>query len=101
MLIVGYGFGIRSERRLCVMQPLPRPSVSPLYSFCSVPTVRQPSFSAALRSIIAWLTGRQPKVSRSEQQLEQRIVDLLAEELEENEPPAQTAKPKRDAPGGT
>jgi len=67
----------------------------------AVQTVRQPSFSAALRSIIAWLTGRQPKVSRSEQQLEQRIVDLLAEELEENEPPAQTAKPKRDAPGGT
>jgi hypothetical protein len=75
------------------MQPLPRPSVSPLYSFCSVPTHRAPSFSAALRSIMAWLTGYQPEVSKSEKQLEARLVDLLAEELAENESPAdQVAK---------
>ena len=79
------------------MQPLPRPSVSPLYSFCSMPTHRAPSFSAALKAIIGWLRGTKPQASRSEQQLEQRIVDLLAEELAENESPAEPSlidKPK-------
>jgi hypothetical protein len=68
-----------------VMTILPRPSVSPLYSFCTISTHRVVSFSAALRSIIAWLSGRQPKPSKSEVQFEQRIVDLLAVELEEND----------------
>ena len=77
-----------------------RYSVSPLHSFVTVPTHRAQPFSATLRSIIAWLTNRQPKVSRSEQQLEQRIVDLLAEELEENEslidkPKLQPRRPRR------
>ena len=35
----------------------------------------------ALRSIIGWLTGHQPEVSKSEKQLEARLVDLLVEEL--------------------
>jgi hypothetical protein len=66
----------------------------------SLPTRRAPSVADALRAIVRWITGRQPMVSRSEQQLEQRIVDLLAQELEENEPPVETSltplKPKRD-----
>ena len=63
------------------MTILPRPSVSPLPAYASLPTVRQPTFSAALRSIIGWLTGHQPEVSKSEKQLEARLVDLLAEEM--------------------
>jgi len=80
---------VGSERSQRVVTP--DSSVSPLYSFCTVPTHRVVSFSAALRSIVSWLTGRQPKASKSEVQLEQRIVDLLAEELAENEPPASTS----------
>jgi hypothetical protein len=60
-----------------------RYSVSPLHSFVTVPTHRAQPFSATLRSIIAWLAGRQPQVSKSERQMEQRIVDLLAEELQD------------------
>jgi hypothetical protein len=72
------------------MQPLPRPSVSPLYSFCSMPTHRAVSFSESLKAIIAWLRGT--KSSRSEEQLQARLVDRLAEELAENEPPAETSR---------
>jgi len=74
-----------------------RYSVSPLHSFVTVPTHRAQPFSATLRSIIAWLTNRQPKPSKSEEQFAQRIVDLLAAELEEDEPPAEAGvidKPK-------
>ena len=66
------------------MTILPRPSVSPLHSFASLPTHRAPSLSDALRSIIGWLTNRQPTPPKSEEQLEARLVDLLAEELAEN-----------------
>ena len=53
------------------------------------------SFSAAQRSVIAWLAGRQPpQPSKSELQLEQRIVDLLAEELAENKPPVEAGLPR-------
>ena len=66
------------------MTILPHPHASPLPSWASrpnIPTARQPSFPAALRSIIGWLTGRQPQPSKSELQFEQRVVDLLAEEM--------------------
>jgi hypothetical protein len=49
-----------------------RYSVSPLYSFVTIPP-RPVSFSAALRSIIAWLRGVKP--SKSELQLEDRLVE--------------------------
>jgi hypothetical protein len=65
-----------------------RYSVSPYYSFVTVPSHRV-SFVDALKAIIAWLRGTKP--SRSENQLEQRIVDLLAEELEQNEPHIETS----------
>jgi hypothetical protein len=79
------------------MEPPRRYSASPLHSFVTVPTHRAQPFSVTLRSIIAWLAGRQPPPSKSEVQFEQRIVDLLAEELAENEPPAEASlidKPK-------
>jgi hypothetical protein len=41
------------------------------------------SFSAALRSIIAWLRGVKP--SKSELQLQDRLVERLAAELEGDE----------------
>lgn len=67
---------------------LPRPSVSPLPSFCSVPTVtyRAVSFSAALSQITRWVFGRAPRSSQRDAFLERRAVDLLVEELEEAEP---------------
>jgi hypothetical protein len=55
-------------------------SASPLHSFVTVPTHRVVSFSAALRSIIAWLRGATP--SRSELQLQDRLVERLVAELE-------------------
>jgi hypothetical protein len=63
------------------MQPLPRPSVTSLPAYASIPSHRAVSFSAAVGQIVRWLTNRQPKPTKSELQLEQRIVDLLAEEL--------------------
>jgi hypothetical protein len=73
------------------MEPPRRYSASPLHSFVTVPTHRAQPFNVTLRSIIAWLTGRQPQVSKSEKQLEARLVDLLAAEIEENEPPAEAS----------
>jgi hypothetical protein len=70
---------------------LPGPSASPLHSFASLPTHRAPSVADALRAIVRWITGRQPKPPKSEVQFEQRIVDLLAQELEENEPHVETS----------
>jgi hypothetical protein len=67
------------------MEAPPRYSVSPYYSFVTVPSRPAVSFSASLRSIIAWLTNRQPTPPKSEIQLEQRIIDLLVEEMAEAE----------------
>ena len=64
---------------------LPRPSASPLHSFASLPTHRAPSVADALWAIVRWITGRQPKPPKSESQLQDRIIDLLAEELSEGE----------------
>ena len=65
------------------MTPLPRPSVSPLYSFCSTrpDTVpRYVSFSETLQAIIRHLTGK-PKPSQREQFLAAPAVERLAEEM--------------------
>ena len=67
---------------MALMTILPHPSVSPLHSFASLPTHREPSFPAALRSIIGWATGRQPTPSKGEAFLEQKIIERLAAELE-------------------
>jgi hypothetical protein len=58
----------------------PRPSVSPLYSFCVVPVRPTPPLAETLRSIIAWLRGARP--SYRQQIRDAQMVELLAEELE-------------------
>jgi hypothetical protein len=76
---------------------LPRPSVSPLHSFVSVPTIshRAVSFSAALRLIVRWMTGRQPESSARDRQLEAAVVQKLIEELpDEPEPIIPTEQPR-------
>jgi hypothetical protein len=67
------------------MTILPRPSVSPLPAYASMPTHRAPSFVDALKAIVAWLRGDKP--TQSEEQLKARLVALMAEEMGENEPP--------------
>ena len=63
---------------------LPKPSVSPLPSFCSVPTVthRAVSFSAALRMVVRWACHCQPETSERDKQLERVLIARLAEEME-------------------
>ena len=69
-------------------------SVSPLYSFVTVPTpvYRVSPFPQMLSQVIRWLTGRGPVSSQRDAFLERRAIDLLAEELEEAEPIASTAQ---------
>jgi hypothetical protein len=65
------------------MTILPRPSVSPLYSFCSVrPDVvpRYVSFAETFSAVWGWLRGREP--DWRERAREQRVIEALAEELE-------------------
>jgi hypothetical protein len=65
------------------MQPLPRPSVSPLPSYASIPTGRQPSFAETVRAVLRWFTNRQLPPSKGELFLEQRIIERLAVELQD------------------
>jgi hypothetical protein len=63
---------------------LPRYSVSPPYSFASgipVPAYRVHSLADSVRAIFRWVSGRGPKPSQSERQLEAKIVAKLAEEI--------------------
>jgi hypothetical protein len=62
------------------MRPPDRYSASPLPSFCTV-AARPVTFAATLKAIIAWLRGGKP--SRSEQQLEARLIARLVEEMNE------------------
>jgi hypothetical protein len=62
------------------MQPLPRPSVSPLYSFCSTrpdAVPRYVSFSETLQAVWRWLRGVEP--GWRERAREARMVEALAE----------------------
>ena len=58
----------------------PRPSVSPLPSFCTVPAPSPPSMSEMLRSIIRGWRGTRPSFKR--QIAEAKLVDALAAEFE-------------------
>ena len=65
------------------MTILPRPSVSPLYSFCSTrhDTVpRYVSFSETLQAIIRHVTGR-PRPTQRERWLAEKAIERLAEEM--------------------
>jgi hypothetical protein len=66
------------------MRPLPRPSVSPLPAYASRPFASRPvTIVEALKAIIAWLRGRKPTFR--EQVLEAKLVERLADEIEESE----------------
>jgi hypothetical protein len=65
------------------MQPLPRPSVTPLWSFASTPTVRRsPSFAETFSEVMRWLTGRPRPAFQTDRLREQRLVDEIAEQLD-------------------
>jgi hypothetical protein len=65
------------------MQPLPRPSVSPLHSFASTPTVRRsPPFALTLGLVWRWLIGRRRLVPMRQQMIEARPIEALSEELD-------------------
>ena len=65
------------------MQPLPRPSVSPLHSFASTPTVRRsPPFAEILGLVWRWLIGRQRSVPMRQQMIEARLIEALSEQLD-------------------
>jgi hypothetical protein len=67
------------------MQPLPHPSVSPLPSFASMPTVRRsPSFGETLGAVLRWMIGRQRQPSLRERFKTARLIDQIAEELDSN-----------------
>jgi hypothetical protein len=68
------------------MQPLPRPSVSPLPSFCTVhPDVvpRYVSFPETARAIWRWLRGVGPDWRQRFR--EAQLVERLAEEMRQAE----------------
>jgi hypothetical protein len=76
------------------MRPLPKPSVSPLPASASRPFASRPvTIVEALKVIIAWLRGRKPTFR--EQMLEAKLVERLAEEIEEQETPAPQKRSKR------
>lgn len=58
-------------------------SASPLHSFVTVPTGRQPTLAATLKAI--WLWWRPRAVPLRERQLEEAVVERIAAELEDGE----------------
>ena len=75
------------------MEPPLRYSVSPLYSFCTVPTRQAPSFIQSLKAIIAWLRGVGPDWRQRFR--EAHLVVRLAEEIRQAEEiEAEAERPK-------
>jgi hypothetical protein len=64
------------------MRPPDRYSASPLYSFCVVPTRHSPPFAETTKAVLRWITGRQPRQTARERQLEALAIERLAQELE-------------------
>jgi hypothetical protein len=59
-------------------RPLPHPSVSPLWSFASIPTIRRsPSTMEMVRAVWRWLTGRRRAPSLKQRFREQRLIDEI------------------------
>jgi hypothetical protein len=88
-----------------------RYSVSPYYSFVTVPARPVPSFAESLRSVWRWMVAGQPTPTLKEQIRERQVVDLLAEEMVEEDGADKSAptvstndeskrRMRRDAPGG-
>jgi hypothetical protein len=60
--------------------------VSPLPSFAVVPTYAAPaSFSETLKAVLRWISGRQPRQTARERQLEALTIERLAQELDEGD----------------
>lgn len=72
----------------------PRYSVSPLYSFCTIPTRPPSPLAELLRQIIRWWRGEMPTLKQQIQQA--KAVALLAQQMEAEaaEPPAALPKVK-------
>ena len=68
----------------------PRPSVSPLPSFCVVPLRSAPPLAETLRQVIAWLRGDKP--SFRQRIAEAKLIEKLSAELEEQEIAAKAAE---------
>lgn len=62
-----------------------RYSVTPYYSFVTVPAHPVPSVAKSLRSVRRWLVDRQPTPTLKEQIRERQVVDLLAGEMAEED----------------
>ena len=79
-----------------MMRPPQRYSASPLPSFCTVvPLHRTPSFAETVKAVWRWVTGHHV-LSLREQIRDARLVEALAEELEEETPqPPAPRQPKR------
>jgi hypothetical protein len=76
------GGAVRSPEGVRVMRAPDRYSVSPLHSFCTVPVHRTPSFAETVKAVWRWVTGHHALPLR-ERIIEQRVVERLAEEIEE------------------
>ena len=63
------------------MRPPDRYSVSPLPSYCVVPTRRAPSFAEMVKAVWRWFTGTQPRPTMRERQLEAAVIERLVEEM--------------------
>jgi hypothetical protein len=73
-------------------------SVTPYYSFVTVPARPVPSFAESLRSVWRCLVDRQPTPTLKDQIRERQVVDLLAGEMAEEDgadKSAPTVQPKR------
>jgi hypothetical protein len=57
--------------------------VSPYYSFVTIPTRRSPPFAESLGLIWRWWRGVKP--SLRERQVEQAVIERMAEELSDEE----------------
>ena len=66
------------------MQPLRRPSVSPLLRFCTVPARPVPSFPESLAAVCRWFVNRQPSPPLRQQIREAKLAERLAEEMAED-----------------
>jgi hypothetical protein len=74
---------------------LPRPSASPLYSFCSRPEgpiTYRPSFSETLKAVVGWMRGREP--DWRQRFAEQRLIERLAAEMEPEPEPTDARAPR-------
>ena len=89
---------LESVQVSALMQPLPRPSISPLYSFCSRPegpVTRSPGFAEVFAAVWGWFRGKGPDWRQRVK--EQRIVDRLADEMGDEPEIILSAEPDHSA----